>query len=111
MRSWDALGPDHNALGWGMGATSSIILRYIQTEGCITQGLRDAFIQINQGGGGESEEGYVQVSAKYSGEMGVREVFGDFCGEISTNVSTTREDLILRCSHQTCILYDKLPDA
>lgn len=88
MRSWDALGPDHNALGWGMGATSSIILRYTQTEGYITQGLRDAFIQINRGGG-ESEEGYVQVSGEYSGEMSVREIFGDFCGERSTNVSAT----------------------
>lgn len=31
------------------------------------------------------------MSGKHSGEMGVREVFGDFCGEISTNVSATRD--------------------
>lgn len=47
-------------------------------------------VHSNKLGGGESEEGYLQVSGKYSGEMGVREVFGDFCGEISTNVSASR---------------------
>lgn len=68
-------------------------------------------VHSNKPGGGESKEGYLQVSGNYSGEMGVREVFGDFCGEISTNVSASRKGIILRWSHHTCILYDKIPDA